>query len=236
MKFITRLLVVIALIGMLVLMTLFLVTPQIIIDIATQLQEVPAINRALQIAVAVILDAALLMLIWRILRPRKEELIVQARGAKTAVSADSVQRQINTRIAQVSDVLHVHTEVEVTKGAAQVTLNVRSRPDINIPDKQRELSRVLRQMVEKQMGLKLAGQPIIHIALATDEYDAADSVTTVIDDSQPTVEAIAASTYSPPPPPRIGNLNQPSRSLPERSSQADTKEEPWREFLLGDDK
>jgi hypothetical protein len=228
-----RLFAITGIILIMVVVTAFLATPQVIVDLASRLDQSASSMRAIQVVAALLIDFMLIVVVYRLIRPRKaESLVVRARGAKAAVSIDSVQRQINTRIAQVSDVLHVHTEVDVQKGSASVTLNVRTRPDIVIPEKQKELSRVLRQLVEKQMGLRLAGPPVIHLALATDEFDAMDRVTTVV---EPIAEAQKAPQYA---------------SLPEKASytemeiaeeeadpvaeQVSPAKEPWRDFLLGD--
>ncbi|GAB4572220.1 MAG: hypothetical protein Kow0077_11000 [Anaerolineae bacterium] len=255
-NFFKRLLSMLAVLILMVVTTAVLATPQLVADLATRLsEETPATTRTMMVVAALVIDLVLAAVLVRIIRPRKEdELQVRARGAKAKVSLDSVQRQINARIAQVSDVLHVHTDVEVTSGAASVELNVRTRPDIVIPEKQKEISRVLRQLVEKQMGLRLAGEPIIHLALATDEFDTTDHVTTIVEPATAgTPAAIAATSYTeveaeeaPPPV---------ARALPERASEAPQEaaaetqaaseeteqapsepeqDEPWRAFLLED--
>lgn len=197
-NFLKRLAAMLAVIAVLISVTALLVAPQLVIDLAGRVQAAPSGTRAILVVVAVLVDLLLIAVLVCIVRPpRKEGLVVRARGAKAEVSVDSVQRQINTRIAQVSDVLDVQTGVEVTQeGAARVEMNVRTRPDIVIPEKQKELGRVLRQLIEKQMGLRLAGDPIIHIALATDEFDTTDRVTTVVEPiaapSQPSYASLPA--------------------------------------------
>ncbi len=252
--FVKRLAAMLAVILLLIGITALLVAPQLVIDLANRVQAAPAGTRTALVIAAVLIDLLLIAVLVRIMRPpRRDGLVVRARGARAEVSVDSVQRQINTRIAQVSDVLDVQTGVEVTQeGAAKVEMNVRTRPDIVIPEKQKELGRVLRQLIEKQMGLRLAGDPVIHIALATDEFDTADRVTTVV---QP-IAAPAEARYTPLPATasytevtaeHAGPAEQPAQAAAVAGEPAvpaapvdiaeDTQEvedEPWRAFLLED--
>ncbi len=255
-NFIKRLATMLAVVLLLIGVTALLAAPRLVIDLAARVEAAPAGTRTALIVAAVLIDLLLVAILVRLLRPpRKDGLVVRARGARAEVSVDSVQRQINTRIAQVSDVLAVQTGVEVTQeGAAKVEMNVRTRPDIVIPEKQKELGRVLRQLIEKQMGLRLAGDPVIHIALATDEFDTADRVTTVVQPIAAPAEAAYASlpataSYtevaaehvehpalaeppaSPAPPPPAPSAPV---EAPEETPPAPEEDEPWRAFLLED--
>lgn len=225
-RFFSLLAVLILMIGV----TALFAAPQLVANLAQNLSATSGGTRTALIVAAVVIDLLLAAVAVRIIRPpKKDELMVRTRGAKTQVSVDSVQRQINTRIAQVSDVLHVHTDVEVTKGSARVELHVRTRPDIMIPEKQKEIGRVLRQLVEKQMGLRLASDPLIHIALATDEFDTTDRVTSVM-------EPTPATTYMPVTESTYTEVPAERRALPEPAPRAAAEaEEPWRSFLLEDD-
>jgi hypothetical protein len=229
-KLLRRILTIIGIVLIMLVVTLFLAAPQIIVDLATRLYESSPALRAMQVLAALLIDALLITVIYRIIRPPLDPgLVVHARGAKAKVSTDSVQRQINARIAQVSDILDVQAEVEVEGSAARVTLNIRTRPDINVPEKQREVSRILRQLVEKQMGLKLAGLAVIHMTLATDEYTSGDQVTTVVD---PVAEPQYTAAYE-----ELDSGTPARNALPAQASRPREKEgeEPWRAFLLGDD-
>ena len=237
-NFLRRIVIALGLLVVVAGVTLFLVTPTVIIDLATRLNEATALMRTVQAVIALLVDALLLVVIYRVLRPvRDEMLIVRARGAKAAVSIDSVQRQINARLSQVSDVLDVQNEVEVEKGSASVTLYVRTRPDIRIPEKQKEINRVLHQLVEKQMGLRMAGPPVLHLALAAEEFGPGDHVTTVVEplneataEATYTAAALPATTYTESSAPAPRALNAPAAS-----QSGGQEKEPWQDFLLGDD-
>ncbi len=168
MNFITRLLLILAVITLLVGVTVLLVSPQAVIAIAEGLNSVDTAGRAIQLLLALLIDLLLLGLLYQLLRRAVSRgLMVRARGARTEVSIDSVRRQIMAQISQLPDVLDAQTEVRAERGNARVTLRVRATPDITVPDKQNEINRALRQVVEKQMGLRLAGPPVIHIELQT---------------------------------------------------------------------
>lgn len=240
MKFLNRVLSIGGLILLMVAVTAFLVAPQVVIDLATSLNGDNVVVRVVQLVAALLIDALLALTVYRLIRPHEGEgrLRVRARGAKAAVSLDSVQRQITTRIGQVADVLAVQAEVIDEGGAAQVTLNVRTRPDVLVPEKKREIERVLKQVVERQLGLKLATPAQISIDLSADHLTRGET-------------AIMDATYAPTPttevrdvtPPRRVEKKQPElRALAASSAVADEEEsaytpgeEPWRSFLLEDE-
>jgi hypothetical protein len=237
-----------------VVVTALLAAPQWVADAATMLAESASPVRMGMLVAALLVDMLLISAIIRIVRPaRRDGLSVRMRGAKTEVSLGSVQREINTRVAQVADVLAVHTEVIEENGKARVALRVRTRPDIIVPEKQKELMRVLRQLVEKQLGLRLAGQPTVHIALSPEEFESTEQTATLITDSyisrEPSVryslptgsyedyedeedEATPTPTaYEPvmPVQPQVETYESPA-GMGNRAE----KDEPWREFLLGE--
>ncbi len=240
--FLRRSLVVLGIVLLLVILNLFLLAPQTVIDLVSRLRDASPFARTLQVVVAVILDALLIVLLYRLIRPgRTPGLMVRMRGARAEVSLDSVQRQINARIAQVSDVLDVQTEVEIENAGASVTLNVRTRPDIIIPEKQKEITRVLRQLVEKQMGLKLAGTLVIHITLASNQFEPEDRVTTVVEAiphpvMEPRYTSLPATTYAALAAEEMPSAAAPVVMAPEPPApEPAPEEEPWRAFLWGDD-
>lgn len=166
MNLITRLLLILAVMTLLVGTTVLLVSPQMVITLADGLSSVDAAGRAIQLLLALLIDLLLLGLLYQLVRRAASRgLMVRARGARTEVSIDSVRRQIMAQISQLPDVLDAQTEVRAERGNARVALRVKAKPDITVPDKQNEINRALRQVVEKQMGLRLAGPPVIHIEL-----------------------------------------------------------------------
>ena len=259
-NFLKRLAISLGLIALLLIVTVILVAPQIVADLANQMAAAATPVRIVEVLAAILIDAVLIGLIYRTAFPgRIEGLTVRARGAKTAVSLDSVQRQINNTIAQVSDVLAVQTEVVDEQGDVRVALRVRTRPDIMVPEKQKEISRTLRQVVEKQLGLRLAGPATIHIALSADDYETTEERSTLITTErdyvtpEPLPRYALASRATPaeaedefeeedieeeaePAPPVV---QPPARAAaPDEEKAADVppaEAEPWRAFLLEDE-
>ncbi|MBN1964289.1 MAG: hypothetical protein JW910_06560 [Anaerolineae bacterium] len=241
MRLIYRILTITGIILLVVAVTAFLVAPQVVIDLATSLNGDNVVVRVVQLIAALLIDVLLLFVVYRLIRPRDGagRLKVRARGAKAAVSLDSVQRQITMRVGQVADVLAVQAEVIDEGGAAQVTLNVRTRPDVLVPEKKKEIERVLKQVVERQLGLKLAGPAEISIDLSADHLERGEPAvmeatylaTDVRDVTpprvretprQPELRALAAPAA------------RPANAAPDDSAYT-PGEEPWRSFLLEDE-
>lgn len=251
---------VLGLLALAVVITILLVSPQVVVDFATRLATAEPLWRAVQVVIAVLVDAILIALIYRMLFPgRIEGLTVRVRGARTAVSLDSVQRQINTAVAQITDVLAVQTDVVADQGNVRLALRVRTRPDIIVPEKQKEINRVLRQVVEKQLGLRLAGAAVIHIALSADEYETTEQRATLITDdyipAEPPRYAALTSRATPseapaepvpqpaarvvPPVEPLGvvmdEVATEDEEMPAGPAEEKASDEPWRAFLMNDD-
>jgi hypothetical protein len=177
MRLISRLLYTLGIILLVLAVTLLLTAPQVVADLVLRINRLQV---AFRILLAVLIDVLLLAMLYGRLRAKPVEgLVVRARGVRAEVNIDSVQRQINARVEEVADVLAVQTEVAADNGNARIALRVRARPDIVVPEKQKEINRVLRQVVEKQLGLRLSGSPIIHIALDLQELPLAESAWSV---------------------------------------------------------
>ncbi len=262
MRLINRLLAILGIILLMLTVTAFLAAPQLILDIATRLNDASLPMRVLQLLVALLIDALLISLIYRLLRPQRSEgLMVRVRGARTEVSIDSVQRQINARVNEVPDVIAAQAEVAAENGNARISLRVRARADIVVPEKQKEITRVLKQLVEKQLGLRLAGPPIVHINLVEEEEGEAPAAAepTAAIELPPAPRPVPEAKPSPPPRPEpepAAPAAAPSQeseeeeaagaeeadqrhlegpTMPLREEASEEQEEPWRAFLLGDD-
>lgn len=263
-NFLKRLVISLGLIALMILVTIVLVAPQVVADLATRMAEAATPIRIVEVLAAILIDAVLIGLVYRTAFPdRMEGLTVRARGAKTAVSIDSVQRQINNTIAQVSDVLAVQTEVVDEQGDVRVALRVRTRPDIMVPEKQKEINRTLRQVVEKQLGLRLAGPATIHIALSADDYETTEERATLITTERGYVtpeplpryalasratpsgepeaieeeeeEAPARPVYAPAPAAVVEEDEEEEQPAVETEATPEPEAEPWRAFLLEDE-
>lgn len=170
MLFFNRLLTTLGIVVFMLLITAFLVLPGVVIDLATNLNSANFLPRALQFVVALGLDALLALIVYRLWRTKPVDgLVVRSRNSRTAVNVDDVQRQLETRMAEIPGVSAVRVEVKPERGNADVTLYVTTGYDTVLPNKQKEISRAARKVLEKQLGLRLAGPPTIHIDMCGDE-------------------------------------------------------------------
>ncbi len=170
MKLIEKLFVVI--IGLLAItaLTVFFVAPQALIDL---LQAVISINLAVRLVIILVIDVAILALIYTRLRtPRvtSEGLIVKSSGAVADISVESARKLILAAVEQVPNVASASVDLKAVEGKADISLNVNvTGSQINVPQKQQEINRALKQVVNKQLGLDMRGQPRVHIHLQDEE-------------------------------------------------------------------
>jgi len=156
---IRRLFVFIFGLAILVLLTILALAPE----------QVASVNITVRGVLVVLADLALVVVLFRQLlrRPAKTVnggLMVRAGGAITDVSVDSARERILRAVREVPDVISASAHVEAIKGQADVDLDVVvSGSTVNIPSKQKEIDRALRQVIGKQLGLKMAGHPRVHI-------------------------------------------------------------------------
>ena len=152
-----------------VLITVLLVNPESIEHLAFSLIDMSALIR---VPVAVLIDIIVLAVIIVLVRSERAPhqastgLIVKAQGAIADVSIESARDRILRAVREVPDVRSAEATVTALHGRADIDLNVTvSHSSANLPDKQRELDRALRQVINKQLGLQLAGKPRVHIRM-----------------------------------------------------------------------
>lgn len=150
-----------------ILLTVFLLSPAIVSEWAANISEVSGL---LRIVVAVLLDVVLLALAFLQIRPARRPaatgLMMRASGAVTEVSVDSARDRILKAVSDVRDVVSVEARVTPIRGRADVDLDVEVLgEDVRLPDKQRDINRALKQVINKQLGLQMAGSPHVHIRL-----------------------------------------------------------------------
>ena len=92
---------------------------------------------------------------------------------------DSARDRILRAVRDVPDVLSANATVKPVRGKADVELDVVvSHESISVPEKQREIDRALRQVINKQLGLQMAGKPRVHIRLDDEKVEALPAPTT----------------------------------------------------------
>lgn len=166
MQLIDRLLVIVAGLLLIAVVTVIVLVPETII---TALVGLADINLLLRVALVVIVNILILVALFLRLRSRRgptKGLEVKAPGAFTDISIESAQALILNAVNNVPDVASADATVKAVDGRADVDLNVQvAGKDVHIPQKQKEINRALKQVINKQLGLKMRGQPRVHISL-----------------------------------------------------------------------
>jgi hypothetical protein len=166
-RFYLSLLTILLIIGV----TLFLVFPVTVSNWASVLSEQTPV---LRILVALVIDLLLAAFLYLQVRPdaraRATGLMMQASGAITEVSVESARARILKAVSDVPDVISADAEVKPIRGRADVELQVTVMGhDVELPGKQKEINRALNQVIHKQLGLQMAGQPRVHISFHGEE-------------------------------------------------------------------
>lgn len=193
MSFIRKVIIVLVGISLALLVTVLLLSPDSIMSLAFNIRDTSALIR---LPLAIIIDVIVLVLIVVLVRNDRTPstvggLTVRAQGAHTDVSIESARDRILRAVRDVPDVKSVQGEVKAIRGKADVDLDVLvSRDSINIPEKQKEIDRALRQVINKQLGLQMAGKPRVHIRMDDEPAAVAVPVTPpVLAPPAPVVEA-----------------------------------------------
>lgn len=150
---------------------LFLLAPQTIGMWAGAISEQAIIVRILALVGGGLI---LLLLTWIQIRPdpkvRMTGLMMRASGAITEVSVESARERILKAVSDVPDVVSAEAQVQPIRGRADIEMDVTVfGHDIKLPNKQKEINRALNQVINKQLGLRMASQPRIHIKIYGDE-------------------------------------------------------------------
>ena len=151
---------------LIMLVTVVLLAPE---SIMLLLAGVADVNLLLRLALVVVVNILILAFMYTQLRGRHKTstgLAVKASGAYTDVNVESARALILNGVKSVKDVVSADVKVEAVNGLADVDLNVHvTGNNIHIPNKQKEIDRALRQVINKQLGLQMRGKPRVHISL-----------------------------------------------------------------------
>lgn len=182
---------------LLIAVTSFLMLPEYVMQAIEYLSE---LSYSLRLVIVVIVDLLIILAVFAQLRGteryRGRELMVQAGDSKTTVTVESLRQRVQRAVHELEDIETVESEVKGKRGMAHINLEVTtSKDEVNIPEKQREIDRVIKQVVVKQMGIKLGEPPVINIRLACDAKEV-DGETQTVDSVKPSG---AATTGEPKP-------------------------------------
>ena len=164
-SFIRRILFLFAEIILMIALILLFIFPQTVADSISRIEE---INLLLRIGIVAIPVLILLYFASHQIRPgrrpNKDMLVVNSSGSVTHISKDSVKDRLLEEIRKIDNVASATATVEAKRNRADLELEVGiSGQQIKIPEKQREIEKVVRQVIREQLGLQLADKPTVRL-------------------------------------------------------------------------
>jgi len=104
---------------------------------------------------ALVIVVAVLLLWLQIPRgPRHAVRIAQVKGGEATLSTEAIVQRLRQELGQVPQVQELTPKVTPRGSSVDVHLDLLTDPDVDVPNKTRELLGLAREIVEKRMGLK----------------------------------------------------------------------------------
>lgn len=170
MRFVDRLVVILIGLAFIGVFTVLALVPEAII---TVLESIQTLSLLLRLAFVVAVNIVILVVLYLQLRVRRQPssgLEVKAPGAFTDVNVESARMLILNAVNAVPNVATADATVEAVDGRADVDLHIQvAGRGVHIPQKQKEINRALRQVINKQLGLRMRGKPRVHISLESEQ-------------------------------------------------------------------
>ncbi|MHB1293849.1 MAG: alkaline shock response membrane anchor protein AmaP [Anaerolineae bacterium] len=159
---------IVALLAMMVFVVLFPVTTAAAVTTARDAFTAGVANETVftfVIAGGIVLGVVLLVLLWAELRsPRRRTVLIRTNGKSDAhLGVDSVIQELAYRIDELPGVLKVQPHVRSRGRDVDVALDVDTSPSVNIPTLSDQITDVVHESVENQLGLVLHGQVRVNI-------------------------------------------------------------------------
>lgn len=184
MNLVRRIIVVVVGVSLAVLVSVLLLTPETILSLAVNLTSTSWLIR---LPLVILIDAVILAIIVLLVRGERSAaarastgLIVKAQGAVADVSVESARERVLRAVRAVPDVLTADATMKAVHGKADIEMDVLvSHDSVNVPEKQKEIDRALRQVLNKQLGLQIAGKPRVHLRMG-EEVAATPSAAVVV--------------------------------------------------------
>jgi hypothetical protein len=109
------------------------------------------------VVIAVLVLLASLLLLWLEVRrtPSRAIQVQQVTGGEAKVTIESIVQRLEYNVSRLQDVTSVRPVVTARGSGVDVMLNLQTAPEIDVPMKTEEVVQVAKDVVEKQMGLKL---------------------------------------------------------------------------------
>lgn len=176
MNAVNRILIVILLLVVMVLCNILLIVPGAIGAVALQSADLADFFAAFQpwariglgILFALALDIILVLLIvLEVRRPKPKAIRVEkAGGGEVQISIASIADRLRYEVDQLSGVLRVRPKVSARRKGVVIELDVETAAGIEVPERAERIVEQVRQVVEEQMGLKLARPPKVNLRAA----------------------------------------------------------------------
>lgn len=171
MNFLRRFAILLYGLALLALVSVVLLFPETVAD---ALRSLAGVNSTIRAAIAIVVGFIILIALFIMIRaPRfnnQDGLIVKTPGALADVGIASARERILKAVEAVPNVVSADMKLSGIQGKADIDLSVEvAGSNINVPNKQREIDRALKQVTLKQLGLQLASRPRVHIQLVSEE-------------------------------------------------------------------
>jgi len=177
MNTINRVVVVVALLGLMVLLTAVLIVPHIIFaGIGQWLMNVgmyfnsiqPVWRFVLGLLLALMVNAGLLLLIFLELRPggRRFIRVQQVTSGNVTISTDSIVQQLIYHLTAIPRVIKVSPRVNAKGNKVRAVINVDVDAGSNVPALAVELMETVNTLLTESLGLEVYDQPEVRIKVA----------------------------------------------------------------------
>jgi hypothetical protein len=208
----------------LILVIVLVIVGLVVTVILLQPDLIARLDSGVRVILALLIDLVLFGMLAVVLRrervPNETALMVRAPGAVADVSVASARERILRAVRSVPGVTSAEAKVEAVRSRAEVELDVIvTGSNVSVPQKQKEIDRALRQVIQKQLGLQMAHRPRVHIQLESEQTEVPP---TRVEQISPAVSPPAASEAIPAPLP----LPAASETKPVTTDTRDINEEP----------
>jgi hypothetical protein len=171
MKLFNRILIIFLLLLLAAASTAMMIAPQLMIsflaDAFTSMsQSIGEGSIVPMVGISALTLIVCLVLLWLELRwsgSSKMVEVQQVSGGRVAISADSIASRLKHDVDRLPGVIEVKPRVRRKRDRLDVTLDLTTGPEVDIPQKTEEVCQLVRQIVETQMGMKLVGDPQVRV-------------------------------------------------------------------------
>jgi hypothetical protein len=173
---------------------------------------------------------------WRqyLYAQKAQGLVVQRGQGRAYMDTESVRQQVYAAVVKIPNIQRAEVTINNDLGRAIVQMNVLVDNDINGPKKKQEISREVKKVVQDQLGVYLASEPIINLSLtpvAGEVPHAVPAVAPQVSQSPTSPRTLAAepprrAVVPPPPRPKSEPVKPMTRVEPESAPPVSVLPEP----------